>query len=97
MTHIDWNYWRTFYYVVKAGGFMKAEAYLPTTQSSISCTIQNLERILGKKLLVRRIPNSNTVMTLTPAGASILTQISQEAESFEALNAHVKIKKQRSI
>ena len=90
MIRVDWNYWRAFYFVVKAGGFTEAEGYLYISQSSISRRIQNLEKMLGKKLLVRRTARQNSATTLTSAGAIIMAQISPGIESFEALNAFVK-------
>ncbi|MGI4851018.1 MAG: LysR family transcriptional regulator [Janthinobacterium lividum] len=96
---IDWNYWRTFYYVVKAGGFTEAEGYLYTSQSSISRIIQKLEKMLGKRLIVRRTARPTSITTLTPTGTMIMAQISQGAESFEALNSYVKqnLKKKKPI
>ena len=98
VTHIYWNHWRVFYYVVKAGGFVKAKYYLRTSQSSISRSIQAIEKILDQQLLIRCIPKTDTVMSLTPVGAKIFAEISQAIEIFESFNpyAYTKIKSRRT-
>ncbi|XP_022778753.1 uncharacterized protein LOC111320340, partial [Stylophora pistillata] len=45
----------TFYYVVKAGSFTKAEQVLNKSQSALSRTVMILEDQLGHKLLRRKI------------------------------------------
>jgi DNA-binding transcriptional LysR family regulator len=50
-----WDRLETFYYVVKAGSFTKAEQVLNKSQSTLSRTVLLLEEQIGYKLLKRKI------------------------------------------
>ena len=50
---VDWNQFRVFYHVVKAGSFTKAAQNLHTFQPSLSRKIMALEASLKKRLLER--------------------------------------------
>ena len=54
-TNIDWDKYKTFYYVAKAGSFTAAGEILNLSQSALSRSIQTLEYQVGMKLL-ERIP-----------------------------------------
>lgn len=68
---IDFNLYKSFYFVAKEKSFSKAAQSLFVTQPLVSCNIKTLESLLGVKLFDRTTKN----VLLTPAGRSLFSQI----------------------
>lgn len=76
--NIDWNKFKSFYYVAKAGSFTAASTVLNITQSTISRSIQTLEYQLKIKLF-ERTPRG---LILTKQGESLLQATEKAFEEF---------------
>lgn len=68
---ISFDYYRTFYYVVKYKNFTRAAKVLYTSQPAITHAMQNLERELGCRLFIR---NKNGV-ELTSEGGMLYSYV----------------------
>ncbi len=77
-TNIDWDKYKTFYYVAKAGSFTAAGEILNLSQSALSRSIQNLEYQVGMKLL-ERIPRG---VILTKQGEGLFKAAEKALEVF---------------
>lgn len=84
MQNLDWDKLKSFYRVVKLGGFTKASIKMGVNQSSVSRQVQRLERQLGVKIFDR----SYKELKLTKEG-EILFEITHkmvsDAASIESL------------
>ena len=69
MRNLDITALRSFVAVADAGGVTRAAGFLNLTQSAVSMQLKRLEDMLGLQLLDR----SGRGVTLTPAGAQLLT------------------------
>lgn len=69
MRNLDVTTLRSFAAVAQAGGVTRAAGFLNLTQSAVSMQIKRLEEMLDQQLLDR----SGRGVTLTPAGAQLLT------------------------
>jgi DNA-binding transcriptional LysR family regulator len=78
-TNIDWDKYKTFYYVAKAGSFTAAGEILNLSQSALSRSIQNLEYQVGMKLL-ERIPRG---VILTKQGEGLFKAAEKALEVFK--------------
>lgn len=74
--NVNYEYYRTFYYVARYGNFTKAANVLCASQPNVTRSIANLEKQLGCTLFVR----SNRGVVLTPEGERLFghIQIAQE-------------------
>jgi len=77
-TNIDWDKFKIFYYVAKAGSFTKAAETLNVSQSAISRSIQLLEHSLKIKLFERVARG----LILTKPGESLLKATEKAFEEF---------------
>lgn len=77
-TNIDWDKYKTFYYVAKAGSFTAAGEILNLSQSALSRSIQTLEYQVGMKLL-ERIPRG---VILTKQGEGLFKAAEKALEVF---------------
>jgi DNA-binding transcriptional LysR family regulator len=77
-TNLDWNKFKLFYYIAKAGSFKATAENLNMSQSSLSRTIQDLEYQLGSKLFERVYRG----IALTKQGQYLLEAVEK---SFEEL------------
>jgi DNA-binding transcriptional LysR family regulator len=74
----DWDKFKLFYYVAKAGSFTAAATVLNITQPAISRSIQLLEHQLKIKLF-ERLPRG---LVLTKQGESLLQATERAFEAF---------------
>ncbi len=70
--NINFEYYKTFYYVAKYGSISKAADVLMYNQPNITRSIKKLENELGCTLFVR----SNRGVTLTPEGEKLFSHVS---------------------
>lgn len=78
--NIHYEWYRTFYTVVKEGSFSKAAEALFVTQPAISQAIRQLEEQTGVKLFIRR----SRSLPLTEAGRQLFAFIARGMEHFQA-------------
>jgi DNA-binding transcriptional LysR family regulator len=76
--NVDWDKFKLFYYVAKAGSFTAAAETLNTSQPAISRSIQLLEYQLGVKLF-ERVPRG---LVLTKRGENLLSATERAFEEF---------------
>lgn len=77
-TNIDWDKFKLFYFVAKAGSFTSASETLNISQSAISRSIQTLEYHLNVKLFERM----SRGLVLTKPGESLLKATEKAFEEF---------------
>lgn len=77
-SNIDWNKFKLFYYVAKAGSFTAAAETLHTSQSALSRSIQSIEYQLKVKLFERVARG----LVLTKRGESLLRAAEKAFEEF---------------
>ena len=75
---LNYEWYRTFYTVVKEGGFSKAADKLCVTQPAVSQAIRRLEECAGVKLFIRRSGNP----VPTEAGRRLFSFIERGVEWF---------------
>lgn len=75
---INYEYYKVFYYCCKYMNFTKAAAFLSTSQSSVSHTMNTLEFQLGCRLFSR----NNRGIKLTPDGEQLYSYVSAGCEMF---------------
>ena len=71
--NVNLNLYRSFYYVVRYGGFTKASNEISISQSTLSNNIKKLESELGNNLFVR----TSSKVELTPYGENLYSKIKQ--------------------
>ena len=76
--NIDWDKFKLFYYVAKAGSFTAAAETLNISQSALSRSIQLLEHQLKVKLF-ERVPRG---LVLTKRGENLLSATERAFEEF---------------
>ncbi|MBP9692351.1 MAG: LysR family transcriptional regulator [Alphaproteobacteria bacterium] len=81
--NIDWNRFKLFYYIAKAGSFSAAAEKLNTSHSALSRSIQSLEYQLKVKLF-ERVPRG---LVLTKRGESLLHATEKALEEFSRAQA----------
>ena len=77
--NINYEYYRTFYYVARYGNFTKAANVLCASQPNVTRSIGNLEKQLGCRLFVR----SNRGVVLTPEGERLFDHIKIAQEQIQ--------------
>lgn len=77
--NINYEYYRTFYYVAKYGNFTRAANVLCSNQPNITRSINKLEEQLGCRLFVR----SNRGVMLTPEGERLFSHIEIAQEQIQ--------------
>lgn len=85
--NISYDYYRTFYYVVKYGSFTRAANALLSNQPNITRAIKSLEHTLGCTLFIR----SNKGVTLTPEGEKLYRHIAVAFQQIEAGEAEISL------
>ncbi|EBA09974.1 LysR family transcriptional regulator [Sagittula stellata] len=76
MRNLDITVLRSFVAVAEAGGVTRAAGFLNLTQSAVSMQLKRLEEMLGLRLLER----SGRGVSLTPAGAQLLSYAQRMVE-----------------
>lgn len=76
---INYEYYRTFYYVARYGSFTKAAEALFANQPNITRTINKLEESLGCRLFER----GHRGVTLTPEGELLFSHVSIAHEQLQ--------------
>ena len=76
---INYEYYRTFYYVARYGSFTKAAEALFANQPNVTRTISRLENSLGCKLFVR----THHGVELTPEGRLLYSHVSVAHEQLQ--------------
>lgn len=79
MMNVNYEYYRTFYYVARYGNFTKAANVLNASQPNVTRSISNLEKQLGCTLFIR----SNRGVTLTPEGERLFAHIEIVQEQIQ--------------
>jgi len=82
---VNYDYYRTFYFVAKSRSFTRAAGIMLSSQPNITRSMNNLEQELGCRLFVR----SNRGVTLTPEGKKLFTHVSTAYEQLEAGEAEL--------
>ena len=77
---LNYEWYRTFYTVVKEGGFSKAADKLCVTQPAVSQAVRRLEECAGVKLFIRRSGNP----VPTEAGRRLFSFVERGVEWFSA-------------
>ena len=77
--NINYEYYRTLYYVVQCGSFTRAAEILLTNQPNVTHTIRRLEEELGTKLFLR----SNRGVKLTAEGERLYTHVRVAIERLQ--------------
>lgn len=77
--NVNYEYYRTFYYVAKYGNFTKAANALCSNQPNVTRTIHKLEDQLGCRLFIR----SNRGVALTPEGEKLFGHIEIAQEHIQ--------------
>ena len=80
-----WDKMETFYHVVKAGSFTKAESVLNKSQSTLSRTVGILEQRLGHRLLKRHIKG----LELTRKGAEVFLTAQRMLMDVEGMKTNL--------
>lgn len=78
--NINYNHYRTFYYVAKYQNITQAATILLTSQSNITRAIKLMESALGCNLFVR----SNRGVQLTPEGEKLYSYVRVAIEQLQA-------------
>ncbi len=78
--NINFEYYKTFYYVAKYGSISKAADVLMYNQPNITRSVKKLENELGCTLFVR----SNRGVTLTPEGEKLFAHVSSAVTHISA-------------
>lgn len=78
--NINYEYYRTFYFVAKYKSFTLAANALLGNQPNVTRTVRNLEQMLGCTLFVR----SNRGVSLTPEGEKLWQHVRIAVEHLEA-------------
>ena len=76
---INYEYYRTFYYVARYGSFTKAADALFANQPNVTRTIGKLEDMLGCRLFLR----THHGVTLTPEGRLLYSHVSVAHEQLQ--------------
>jgi DNA-binding transcriptional LysR family regulator len=84
-----WDRMETFYYVVKAGSFTKAEQVLNKSQSALSRSIMILEEQLGHRLLKRKIKG----LELTRKGEEVFRTAQRMLMDMQSMQTNLHEKK----
>ena len=87
-----WDRMEVFYYVVKAGGFTKAEAVLHKSQSTLSRTVLLLEEEIGHKLLKRKYHG----VVLTQKGEEVFNSAQKILMEIDTMKTHLREKNDMS-
>ncbi len=82
---VNYDYYRTFYFVAKSRSFTRAAGIMLSSQPNITRSMNNLEQELGCRLFVR----SNRGVTLTPEGKKLFTHVSAAYEQLQAGEAEL--------
>lgn len=77
--NINYEYYKTFYYVAKFGSITKAAEALYANQPNITRTINRLEELLSCKLFLR----NHHGVTLTPEGELLYSHVSVAHEQLQ--------------
>lgn len=83
--YIDYDYYRTFYYVAKYGNITQAAKILLNNQPNLTRVIKNMESSLGCVLFIR----NNRGMKLTPEGERLYEHVRIAVEHIEAGEAEI--------
>ena len=84
-SNLDWNKFKVFYHIAKAGSFTEASHVMHITQSALSRSIQKLEEQIQIKLFVR---NSRGVI-LTSQGQALFDSVQKMNEEFIQCNKEI--------
>ncbi|MGI4850672.1 MAG: LysR family transcriptional regulator [Janthinobacterium lividum] len=84
-SNLDWNKFKVFYHIAKAGSFTEAGHVLHITQSALSRSIQKLEEQIQLKLFIR---NSRGVV-LTSQGRALFDTVHKMYEEFVQCNVEI--------
>lgn len=84
-SNLDWNKFKVFYHIAKAGSFTEAGHVLHITQSALSRSIQKLEEQIQLKLFIR---NSRGVV-LTTQGRALFETVHKMYEEFVQCNVEI--------
>jgi len=76
---VNYEYYRTFYYVARYGSFTKAAQALFANQPNVTRTIARLEEALGCRLFLR----THHGVTLTPEGRLLYSHVSVAHEQLQ--------------
>lgn len=76
--HINYEYYRVFYYAAKFKNLTQAAQALASSQPNVSRTVRLLESQLGCRLFVR----SNRGLTLTPEGERLYAHVKAAVEQI---------------
>lgn len=82
---VNYDYYRTFYFVAKSRSFTRAAEIMLSSQPNITRSMNNLEQELGCRLFVR----SNRGITLTPEGNKLFAHVSVAYEQLQAGEAEL--------
>ena len=88
--NIDFDYYKTFYYVAKYSSMSIAAEKMMTNQPNVSRIIKRLERELGCKLFIR---NKKGVM-LTDSGLKLYEHVKIAIEEIEIAESEVSLNKE---
>lgn len=77
--NVNYEYYRTFYYVAKYGNFTKAANALCANQPNVTRSINKLEEQLGCRLFLR----TNRGVTLTPEGEHLFKHVEVAQEHLQ--------------
>ena len=83
--YINYEYYRTFYYVALCQSVTAAAQLLHSSQPNVSRAIRLLEEELGTPLFLR----SNRGVSLTPAGETLFAHVAPAVAQFQAAEAAV--------
>ncbi len=83
--NVNYEYYRTFYYVARYGSFTKAAEALFANQPNVTRTVLRLENMLGCRLFMR---NRHGV-TLTPEGELLYSHVSIAHEQLQLAEAEL--------
>ncbi len=79
VSHMNFDYVESFYYVAQYKSIRKAAQHLFTSSSSLSTQVKKLELELGVELLIRK----STGVELTPTGQELYTLYSQTQQMWK--------------